>query len=73
MKVWRGRQPPDSLAPMVKKACRACKVPRIMDEDDVVQRTTEWLRGVEIDRVLANWGASSSSRPRSASAGACRA
>lgn len=30
-------------------------VPRIMDEDDVVQRAHAWLRGREVDRVLANW------------------
>ncbi len=31
------------------------RVPRILDEDDVVQRVTEWLRGRSIDRVLSNW------------------
>ena len=31
------------------------QVPRIMDEDDVMQRVSEWLRGRSIDRVLANW------------------
>ena len=31
------------------------QVPRIMDEDDVVERVSAWLRGKEIDRVLANW------------------
>jgi biotin carboxylase len=30
-------------------------VPRIMDEDDVMDRVTAWLRGKSIDRVLANW------------------
>src|ERR1700744_2933365 len=31
------------------------QVPRIMDEDDVAQRVSAWLRGREVDRVLANW------------------
>jgi biotin carboxylase len=31
------------------------QVPRIMDEDDVIARATAWLRGVPVDRVLANW------------------
>ncbi len=31
------------------------QVPRIMDEDDVMARASEWLRGKNIDRVLANW------------------
>ena len=31
------------------------QVPRILDEDDVIDRVTAWLRGREIDRILANW------------------
>jgi biotin carboxylase len=31
------------------------QVPRIMDEDDVMDRVTAWVRGKSIDRVLANW------------------
>lgn len=31
------------------------QVPRILDEDDVVARVHAWLRGREVDRVLANW------------------
>ncbi len=31
------------------------QVPRIMDEDDVIKRVTAWLKGREVDRVLANW------------------
>lgn len=31
------------------------QVPRLLDDDDVVLRVTEWLRGREVDRVLANW------------------
>jgi biotin carboxylase len=30
-------------------------VPGILDEDDVIQRVHAWLRGREVDRVLANW------------------
>ena len=31
------------------------QVPRILDEADVVERVHAWLRGREVDRVLANW------------------
>lgn len=31
------------------------QVPRILDDDDVVERVSTWLRGREVDRVLANW------------------
>ena len=31
------------------------QVPRILDEDDVIRRVHQWVRGREIDRVLANW------------------
>lgn len=31
------------------------QVPRILDEDDVVQRVHAWMRGRSCDRVLANW------------------
>jgi biotin carboxylase len=31
------------------------QVPRLMDEEDVIARASEWLRGKSIDRVLANW------------------
>ncbi|HEU5061220.1 MAG TPA: ATP-grasp domain-containing protein [Kofleriaceae bacterium] len=31
------------------------QVPRILDEEDVVARVHGWLRGREVDRVLANW------------------
>jgi biotin carboxylase len=30
-------------------------VPRILDEDDVIARATQWLRGRDIAKVLANW------------------
>jgi biotin carboxylase len=31
------------------------QVPRILDEDDVVERVYQWLRGRSVDRILANW------------------
>jgi biotin carboxylase len=31
------------------------QVPRIMDEDDVADRVTAWMKGRSVDRVLANW------------------
>ena len=31
------------------------QVPRILDEADVVERVATWLRGRQVDRVLANW------------------
>src|SRR6185436_6642145 len=31
------------------------QVPGIMDEEDVMARVHAWLRGREVDRVLANW------------------
>jgi biotin carboxylase len=31
------------------------QVPAILDEDDVLERVTAWMRGQEVDRVLANW------------------
>jgi biotin carboxylase len=31
------------------------QVPRILDDDDVVERVSAWLRGRSVDRVLANW------------------
>jgi biotin carboxylase len=47
---------PNSLPPDVKRYLHGyLQVPRIMDEEDVIARATEWLRGKSIDRVLANW------------------
>lgn len=31
------------------------EVPRILDEDDVIERVSSWLHGRTVDRVLANW------------------
>ena len=31
------------------------QVPRIMDENDVLERVTAWLRGKTVDRIVTNW------------------
>ena len=31
------------------------QVPRLLDEADVIERVAAWLRGREVERVLANW------------------
>jgi biotin carboxylase len=31
------------------------QVPRIMDEEDVMERVSAWLKGRTVDRVLSNW------------------
>ena len=31
------------------------QVPRLLDEDDVLDRASAWLRGRSLDRVLCNW------------------
>ena len=31
------------------------QVPRIMDEEDVIERVNAWVRGKSMDRVLSNW------------------
>ena len=31
------------------------EVPRIMDEDDVLERVSKWLRGKTVDRIVSNW------------------
>ncbi len=43
---------PQSLKPYLADYL---SVPRIMDEDDVIERVTAWLRGKRVDRILANW------------------
>ncbi len=51
-----GDQPASALPASLKPHLRDwLQVPRIMDEDDVIERVTHWLRGREVDRVLANW------------------
>ena len=51
-----GDQPFQALAPMVQEALTDyLQVPRIMDEEDVLARTRQWLRGREIDRIESLW------------------
>ncbi len=51
-----GDSPQAQLPPDVRRHLTAyLQVPRIMDEDDVVERVSQWLRGKEVDRILANW------------------
>lgn len=48
--------PREALPPELKRYLTAyLQVPRIMDEDDVTERVSQWLKGRTVDRVLANW------------------
>ncbi len=51
-----GDQPVGALAPSLKRhLADYLQVPRLLDEDDVVERVHAWMRGRAVDRVLANW------------------
>jgi biotin carboxylase len=51
-----GDTPAEALPAALKRHLHDyLQVPRILDETDVVERVTAWLRGREVDRVLANW------------------
>jgi len=51
-----GDTPREMLPPKVKPYLHDyLQVPRIMDEDDVMERVSTWLRGKTVDRVLSNW------------------
>jgi biotin carboxylase len=51
-----GDTPAAALPPAVRPhLADYLQVPRLLDEDDVVARVTAWLRGRQVDRVLANW------------------
>jgi biotin carboxylase len=51
-----GDSPVSALSDSVKAHLQDyLQVPRILDEDDVVERVSTWLRGRSVDRVLANW------------------
>ncbi|TNE91664.1 MAG: ATP-grasp domain-containing protein [Deltaproteobacteria bacterium] len=51
-----GDTPRHMLAPRVKEALYDyLQVPRILDEDDVLERAHAWLRGRNIDRVESQW------------------
>ena len=51
-----GDTPAGSLPPTLKPyLADYLQVPRLLDDDDVVARVTAWMRGRQVDRVLANW------------------
>ncbi len=51
-----GDQPAGALPERVRQCLTGyLQVPRILDEDDVLERTSAWLRGKPVDRVLSNW------------------
>ncbi|MBL8956048.1 MAG: ATP-grasp domain-containing protein [Myxococcaceae bacterium] len=51
-----GDQPAAALPQSLKQYLTDyLQVPRLLDEDDVVARVSAWLRGREVDKVLANW------------------
>src|SRR5271156_2823097 len=56
-RVFGVGEPPASGLPRNLKAALAdyLQVPRVMDEDDVIARVSAWLKGRQVDRVLANW------------------
>jgi biotin carboxylase len=46
----------DALPDLVKRSLSAyLQVPRLLDEDDVLQRVSTWLAGRQVDQVLSNW------------------
>jgi len=46
----------DALPASVKRdLSHYLEVPRILDEHDVMNRVSDWLRGKHVDRVLTNW------------------
>ncbi len=55
--VWGvGDTPREELSAQVKPyLVDYLHVPRIMDEGDVMNRVSDWLRGMHVDRVLTNW------------------
>ncbi|HUS28412.1 MAG TPA: ATP-grasp domain-containing protein [Kofleriaceae bacterium] len=51
-----GDQPVGSLPRSLKQYLTDyLQVPKLLAEDDVVNRVHAWMRGREVDRVLANW------------------
>jgi ATP-grasp domain len=51
-----GDTPRDSLPAHVRPyLADYLTVPRILDEGDVMNRVSDWLRGRTVDRVLSNW------------------
>lgn len=56
-KVYGVGDAPLGALPTRLRACMSAylEVPRILDEDDVIERASKWLHGRDIDRVLTNW------------------
>ena len=51
-----GDTPRDSLPAKVRPfLADYLQVPRMLDEQDVMNRVSDWLRGRAVDRVIANW------------------
>ncbi len=51
-----GDQPVGSLPASLKQHLHDyLQVPKLLDENDVVERVHHWMRGRSVDRVLANW------------------
>jgi biotin carboxylase len=51
-----GDQPVSSLPRSLKQHLHDyLQVPKLLDENDVVDRVHAWMRGRSVDRVLANW------------------
>ena len=51
-----GDQPASALSADLKRHLHDyLHVPRLLDDNDVVERVHAWMRGREVDRVLANW------------------
>ena len=51
-----GDTPREALSPKLKPyLADYLQVPRIMDEDDVIERVSAWLRGRSVDHVYSNW------------------
>jgi biotin carboxylase len=51
-----GDTPKEALPPKVRPFLHDyLAVPRIMNEEDVMERVSTWLRGKTIDKVLTNW------------------
>ena len=51
-----GDTPRESLPASVKPYLTDyLTVPRMLDEQDVINRVSDWLRGRSVDRVLTNW------------------
>jgi biotin carboxylase len=51
-----GDSPPGALpGPLKQHLTDYLQVPAILNEDDVMERATAWMRGRHVDRVLTNW------------------